>query len=256
MSHFASLAFTLGFAVLLAAIHALGPRLRPISPLESAAGASLSGGLAAGYVFVHLLPELARGNQDVASKLGHDLPDTALQDVATFLVALLGFFVFFVLQWAAEQAGRDGREPSRTVFTAHLVGFAVYNALVVFTVPLRFRTGAGLAFFYCAILTLHLASTDRLMREQFPRRFGGNVRARIVLSAGALAGWLLALVVPEGTVSLTMLTAFLAGAILLNVLDQDLPARHEARIGWFATGLAISAVVLTAIAAAGEHGGA
>ena len=41
----------------------------------------------------------------------------------------------------------------------------------------------------------------------------------MTLAGGAVGGWLLATVLPDRTLSL--LTAFLGGAILLNVLDQE-----------------------------------
>jgi hypothetical protein len=123
-------------------------------------------------------------------------------------------------------------------------------------VPLRLQTSPVLAVVFCAILALHLVSSDRVLREQFPRRFAEHPNTRAALAAGALGGWLLAAVLPEATVTLTLLSAFLGGAILLNVLDQELPARHEVRIGWFAAGLVIAAGVLTALAAAGERGAA
>jgi hypothetical protein len=68
-------------------------------------------------VFIHLLPELARGDREVATKLGDELGDAAVSHVAIFLVALPGFCVVFALQWAAEQAVREGREPSPAVLS-------------------------------------------------------------------------------------------------------------------------------------------
>jgi len=256
MSHDAGLILTLAFAVVVAVLHGLGPRLRRVPGIEPDAGASLAGGLATGYVFIHVLPELARGNRAMAGKLDQELADTAVANVAVFLVALLGFFVFFVLQWAAEQAVHDRREPAGVVFAGHLVAFTLYNAVVVYIVPLRMQTSAVLAAVFCVILALHLVSTDRLLREQFPYRFAERPHARMTLAAGALGGWAAAAVIPDGTLALSLLSAFLGGAILLNVLDQELPARHEVRIAWFAAGLAVAATVLTALAAAGERGAA
>ena len=67
---------------------------------------------------------------------------------------------------------------------------------------------------------------------------------------------MLALLVPETTLTLTLLAAFLGGAVLLNVLDEELPARHEVRLAWFAVGLVVAAATLTALAAVGERGAA
>ena len=175
----ASLLLALVFAAIVAALHALGPRLRAVPGIEAASGTSLSGGLAAAYVFVHVLPELARGNPQVAEKLQDDLGDAAATEVGVFLVALLGFFVFFVLQWAAEQPRGDGREPSPAVFAAHVAGFSVYSALIVYLVPLRLQTSPALAAVFCGILALHLVSSDRLLRNQFPQRLGEHPHARL-----------------------------------------------------------------------------
>ena len=50
MGHDASLILALVFAAIVAALHAVGPRLRAVPGIEAASGTSLSGGLAAACV--------------------------------------------------------------------------------------------------------------------------------------------------------------------------------------------------------------
>lgn len=54
--------------------------------------------LAVAYVFLHLLPELAEGNQAVGEALDNAVPPTPLLELANFTVALLGFTVFYGLE--------------------------------------------------------------------------------------------------------------------------------------------------------------
>ena len=50
----------------------------------------------------------------------------------------------------------------------------------------------------------------------------------------------------------SLLTAFLAGSVLLNVLEQELPDGRSSSFGWFFTGVAAYAIILSAVTAAAE----
>lgn len=255
MSDSTALALTVVFAAVLGFLHLLGGRLPVVPRLDAAARASFAGGLVAGYVFLHTLPELARGNAEVGEQLDDRLADTALADVAIFVIALVGFVVFYALQWAAQRAIDAGREPPAAVFNGHVVAFAAYNAVVVYTLPLKLRTSLSLALVFCAIISLHLLQTDRVLSDQFPSRFARR-HGRALLAAGAGIGALAALAGLESTLLLTTLTALLAGAILLNALQHELPGAAQARLGWFTAALVLATAVLLSIAAAGQRGAA
>lgn len=83
--------------VVLAGLHLVAPRIRRIPFMPEAATGSFGGGLAVAYIFLHLLPDIADGNEAVG----------------------------------------EGR-------WLHLGSFMVYNGLIGYTMPLRFRTGVGL----------------------------------------------------------------------------------------------------------------
>ncbi len=52
--------------VLLVALHVAAPRIRRLPLVPEAVTGSFAGGLAVAYVFLHLLPELAEGNEAMA----------------------------------------------------------------------------------------------------------------------------------------------------------------------------------------------
>jgi hypothetical protein len=149
---------------------------------------SLSGGLAAAYVFVHLPTELARGNQQVAS-----MPGTARS---------LGPRTCSAATIVANTRARR-RLASRLTGPRGGLRSPVYSAFIVYVVPLRLQTSPALAA-VCGIPALRLVSTDRLL-QPVPAGTRRAPHARLALSAGAIGGWVLALPVPDTTLTLTLL---------------------------------------------------
>lgn len=244
----ASLWIGLGLAVVLAALHLAAPRLRRLPGVPESAVGSFAGGISVAYVFLHLLPELAEGNEAVSEALDEAVQSTAVLDLAIFAVALAGFSVFYGLERLAQRV-RD-REPGG-VFSLHLGAFAIYNVLITYTMPLRVRTGLVFALLFTAAMGLHYVLTDRGMREHYPRRFGSW--GRYVLAASVLLGWLLAAVAaPTNTVVVSLLTAALGGSILLNVFKEELPSDRGSSFTWFIIGVLLYAGLLALITALGH----
>jgi hypothetical protein len=89
--------------LLLAALHVAAPRVRALPGVPEAAMGSFAGGLAVTYVFLHLLPELAEGNEAIGEALSDVLRPTPLLDLGVFLVALVGFTAFYGLERLADR---------------------------------------------------------------------------------------------------------------------------------------------------------
>jgi hypothetical protein len=254
-----SLLGALVVAVLLAGLHLLAPRIRKLPLVPEAATGSFAGGLAVSYVFLHLLPEIAAGNEAVGEALSDVIEPTPLTELGIFLVALIGFTAFYGLE---RLAGRDvgphdgGVEtrraaPGAGVYGLHLGSFVVYNGLITYTMPLRLRTGFLFAVLFTVAMGLHFVLTDRGLEEHYPRRFRSS--GRLTLAAALLAGWLLvAVFAPSSTLLVALLTALLGGSILLNVFKEEVPSGRRSSFGWFLTGLALYAVLLALVTALSE----
>ena len=94
-------------------------------------------------------------------------------------------------------------------------------------------------------MATHLVATDQVLSEHFPASL--TARLRLLLAAGALGGWAAAVLLgPTSTVLVNLLTAFLGGAILLNVFNDELPPERASSFTWFTVGLAVYAGLLTA----------
>jgi hypothetical protein len=277
-------------AVLLAGLHLAAPRIRKLPLVPERATGSFAGGLAVAYVFLHLLPEIAAGNESIGEALSRVLNPTPLTDLAIFLVALAGFTAFYGLERLADRrrpapAGVGGRsavgaltapgnrpngavlepaggasgapagapveEPGRGIYLLHLGSFVVYNALITHTMALRLRTGVDFAVLFTVAMGLHFVLTDRGLEEHYPTRFTAG--GRLTLAGALLLGWLLSAVfAPSSPLLVALLTALLGGSILLNVFKEELPTTRRSSFGWFVTGLTLYSLLLGVVTALAE----
>jgi hypothetical protein len=270
-----SLVGALVAAVALAALHLAAPHIRRLPLVPERATGSFAGGLAVAYVFLHLLPEIAEGNEAIGAALSDVVEPTPLVDLGIFLVALAGFAAFYGLQRLADrqapaparsavpvgvgapaggQRSTEEREPEPEpagVYWLHLGSFMVYNALITYTMALRLRTGVAFAVLFTIAMGLHFVLTDRSLEEHYPRRFPHS--GRLLLAGALLAGWLLdALFAPTSALLVALLTALLGGSILLNVFKEELPSTGRSSYPWFLVGLVLYAGLLALVTAVGE----
>ena len=257
----------LAITVVLVGLHLAAPRIRRLPFVPESATGSFAGGLAVAYVFLHLLPEVAAGNEAIGQALSDVIQPTPLVDLGIFLVALAGFTVFFGLERLADrdreaaplagpqvqgQAGqaRQARQ-SVAVYRLHLGAFMVYNALITYTMPLRVRTGVLFAALFTVAMGLHFVLTDRGLEERYGPRF--THRGRLALAAALAAGWVVAAVLaPNSSLLVALLTALLAGSVLLNVFKEELPSARRSSFVWFLVGLVMYACLLALVTAFSE----
>lgn len=230
--------------------HLFASRIRRSLGISQAAVVSLAGGISVAYVFLHLLPEVAAGGGPIGATLEGLIAPTRLHELAAFAVALIGFTVFYGLERLAERSRGgigDEADSSTRSFTVHVGAFALYNGAITYTLPLRVATDVlGAALFTIAI-GVHVLVVDRGLAAHYPRRF--RAIGRFVLAGALVVGWsVAALAVPTSTLTISLLTAWVAGSVLLTVFKEELPAARKSRFGWFLIGLAGYSTVLILLA--------
>lgn len=249
----------LGLTVVLAGLHLAAPHIRKLPLVPERYMGSFAGGLAVAYVFLHLLPEIAAGNEAIGEALSDVLEPTPLLELGIFLVALAGFTAFYGLErLAAAHGARDTTPTSKDasprgavvesagVYWLHLGSFLVYNGLITYTMALRVRTGLFFAVLFTVAMGLHFVLTDRGLTEHYPRRFAAT--GRVLLAGALVAGWVLAAVfAPSSTLLVALLTALLGGSVLLNVFKEEIPTNRNSSFAWFSIGLVLYSVLLAVI---------
>lgn len=248
----AALLGSLALTLVLAGLHVTAPRIRTLPGVPERATGSFAGGLAVAYVFLHLLPELAAGNEAIGTALRNVVDPTPLFDLAVFAVALAGFAAFYGLERLAAQAGaRTGAEPNAGIYRLHLAAFLGYNFVITYTMALRVRTGVGFAILFTVAIGLHFILTDRGLAESYPRRFPAT--GRYALVGALLLGWVVsAVTAPTSALLVSLLTALLSGSVLLNVFKEEIPDRRRSSFLWFCIGLVLYAGLLTLVTAIGR----
>lgn len=126
--------------------------------------------------------------------------------------------------------------------SGHIVSFAVYSGLIGYLLLHREENGLWPLLIYFVAMSLHFVANDLGLREDQKELYGH--RGRWVVTAAVVAGWALgvATTIPEFYVG--FLFAFLAGAVVLNGLNEELPEERKSRFWPFAFGAAGYAALL------------
>jgi len=156
--------------VALSIVHLFSNRLRFLDGSPRSIWLSIAGGISVAYVFVHLLPELAEGQETLAQALG-EREGLAFLESHIYLVALLGLAVFYGLERLATSSRRRERQVSKKdstsegVFWLHISSFAVYNALIGYLFFHRLATGLENLLLFFVAMALHFVVNDHGLRE-------------------------------------------------------------------------------------------
>ena len=269
VAHAPTLPEELGLALLLAALLLVVLRARPILELLErsdnrqqpkalrwpTALRSFSGGLAAAYVLLLLLPEFSVINAEL-----HGPPPGA------FGLALLGLLIFKGIQHyclqqatAANSAMGDWKfvgvkaAEKRSNFAISLGVFTGYAALILLTLPFQFShlSGSLSAVLYLVTFALHLGFDALATCEENDRRFAA-LAPRLVVPVLIVASVLAALGALPNAV---LLGAFslLGGIVIYNVFRVELRKPEDTSFIWFLTGSVVFAVLNGLTMRAGAH---
>jgi hypothetical protein len=224
----------------LALVHLAAGGLRGMDRVPRSRWLSAAGGVAVAYVFVHLLPELARAERHVgdvrgAARLG-------------YVIALAGLAVFYGLERLALRSRRSEDRADDTdggVFWVHTGSFALYNALIGYLLVHRYGEGIAALLVFALAMGVHFLVNDVALHEHHGDRY--LRRGRWVLAGAVLLGWGAGAAVELPEAALGGVVAFLAGGIVLNVLKEELPEEREGRFAPLALGMAAYTALLLAV---------
>lgn len=227
-------------SLVLAATHVFAGRFRVLDTIPRSVWLSGAGGATVAYVFVHLLPQLAHGQDALAAADGV----FGFMEAHVWLAALAGLSVFYGLESMA-QRGHDPDEPKgRAVFWLHVALFGLYNGIVGYLLLYRESADIPALIVFTLALALHFAANDYMMRQDHEQLY--HDYGRWLLGAAVLAGTALAAAGDLGEPLVVAMEAFLGGGIVLNVLKEELPEERKSRFLPFALGAAAFAALFVA----------
>ncbi|MBC5775304.1 hypothetical protein H8S95_14590 [Pontibacter sp. KCTC 32443] len=231
----------------LAFVHLFGSRLRFLAGVPRSIWLSAAGGVSVAYVFLHLFPELSKGQEHVENLswaeefLNHHV----------YLMSLFGLAVFYGLERAVVHEKREllkkaDKEKARAgLFWVHIVSFAIYNALIGYVLFQREEGSIKWMLLFAIAMALHFIVNDYGLQEHHQDTY--RKVGRWVLVIALLLGWSVGFVVELPEVVLVMVVAFVGGGIILNVLKEELPEDRESRYWAFAAGAFLYAILLLSL---------
>lgn len=226
----------------LAAVHLGAGALRFLEGVPRSRWLSAAGGVAVAYVFVHLLPDVAEAGEAIEESglLG------SLERHA-YVMALLGLVVFYSLEHMAVLSRRrrmqthgEDRADAPTLWV-HVASFGAYNALVGYLIAHREDDARSLVLFTVAI-GLHYVIADFGLREHHREAYDRLVRW--VLAGAIAGGFALGSVTELSEATIGLMLAFLAGAIVLDTIKEEVPGERGSRLLPFVLGAAAYAALL------------
>ncbi len=222
---------------LLSLVHVFVGRPRALWRHPRSAWLSAAGGAAAAYVFVYLLPKLAAKQAILMAATDGGI--YGFLEHHAYLVALAGFLCYY----GVGRAGAEAEVPASAkdlvkyvAFDLYVVGFAAYNVLIGYLFVHRQGPGPVPLLLVTVAMALHLLSSSHSLREKSPLVYDGIVRW--LLAASCFAGWGLGMLTKMADTTVALWFAFLAGCIIINVIEEELPSERHSRFLPFLLGAA------------------
>lgn len=237
-----SLGIALTSTIFLIFFHLISPWLSYRLPQNGRGFVSFSGGVAVAYVFLQMLPDLVEYNKPIGQYLLKNHWLTSFTELLIYIVALLGFLIYYGLEVAAERYRNRG-DNNKWVYGLHLSMFCLYNFLITYTMSLRVVSSITATILFTVAMALHFILTDQKFCRFYKFQF--NHFGRFLLIAALLFGWICSVIFdPVNVFIVALMVAFLAGSVLLNVFREELPADGTTSYFWFMSGALIVAIVL------------
>ncbi|ADU29162.1 DUF3270 family protein [Evansella cellulosilytica] len=206
----------------------------PSTRIRRAKWLSLSGGIAVSYVFVYVLPAMHE-HQATYAEADHFAMESEL-----YSVGLLGVLAIFGIKKLAHYNQSRARN-NQLFFAIELGFFCIYNMLISYVV-ITTQVAGWQAVFYSTAIGLHfLAVAHDLWREnaEMYEQLG-----RYFLVIAIATGWIAGnfFVLPSPVIS--MIFAFVSGAMIINVLKDEVPANADTHFSSFMLGSVLYTVIV------------
>ncbi|MGI2328794.1 hypothetical protein [Planococcus sp. YIM B11945] len=233
--------FIIGFIL----IHIFSKQMKFLKAVPRSRLLSVGGGISVAYVFLHLLPDLAKYQDEIHGALENE--SWSFLENHIYLIAMLGLAIFYGLEQMVKSSRRRNSkmESANTptgVFWVHIGSFALYNALIGYLLIREDYEGEwGIVFFFVA-MGVHFITNDKGLRATHQEDY--DKYGRWLLAAAIFIGWLVGMFTEVNKLIVSIAVALLAGGIVLNVLKEELPEERESSFGAFCLGLAGYSILL------------
>lgn len=168
---------------MLACVYVFGHRLRATS--HHRRWVSIAAGVSVSTVFLDLLPEISEGQTKFST--GPDRGVAFFPEQAIYLFALLGFVLFYGLEYMVAASPSEDGEPRGFFSALRIAAFAAYSGLIAYLLVHNVWKDAPTLLLYTLAMGFHFLLVDHSL---FSDRYGSyEGRRRWILALAVLAGW-------------------------------------------------------------------
>ena len=228
-------------ALLLAAAFVVGERTRILGRLLGPRSfTSFGGGMAAAYVFLHVMPELHGARHAFTEAAAMALP---YEGKAIYYLALAGFLSFYgIRHFHTRQLSASDGKPGRLDFQVQIGGFAAYAWLMGYLLLRGLEAHHAAIGLYAVAMGFHCLAINRELSHEYGNDYRRS--GRFILAGMALAGWASAALLDLPASLIPLLLAFLSGAVIMNSLILELPTEKDGRFWPFLAGGLLYGLIL------------
>jgi len=222
-------------AVLFAATFLFGGHVHPLRAVvrDRRSIVSFCAGMAAAYVFVHLMPELNSARGAFAESVSVPL---RYEGMAIYYLALVGFLIFYGLEvlqgYLKETVEEEGK--AGLAFKLHVGGFAAYVWVMAYLLVRNLDEARFSIALYVVAIGSHFLALDHSLREEHGKAY--ERIGRPLLAGMCLLGWGVGLLLPLPKYALALLVALISGAIIMNSTIMEMPSEKDGRFMPFMVG--------------------
>lgn len=232
--------------LVLALIHFFGGRLRFLAGVPRSIWLSCAGGVSVAYVFLHLFPELSKGQEQVEDAF----EAVAFLEHHIYLMSLVGLSFFYGLERMVINNRDEVREKGKSektsgLFWVHIGSFAIYNALIGYLLFQREEGSLNTLILFSVAMALHFIVNDFGLQEHHHDTY--RKVGRWVLVVALVAGWAVGYLVEVTEAAVALVMAFIGGGVVLNVLKEELPEQRKSRYWAFLLGAFLYATLLLSL---------
>ena len=233
--------YTLPAALLLAMVFAFGYKLHPNTHRRR--WISIAAGVSVATIFVDLLPQIS---ENQATFLEHKNETFALfPEQAVYLAALLGFVLFYGLEFMVARADSSEGKTSDFFLFAQIAAFSTYCILIAYLLVHNIWSGLAPLVLYTLAMAFHLLLVDHSLARERPglyERYG-----RWILVLAVMGGWTAGMLVAIPDRWLARIIGFISGGVIINSLVVELPEGRGGRFWYFAASTAAYSALLLLI---------
>lgn len=222
--------------VLFSFVHLFAAKTRKLSIGLQGKILSTGGGVAIAYVFVDLLPKLAKSELVLQSAFSGIFP---YFERHVYVLALAGFLLFFLVDQSRQVFFEKGR------FWLSLGSYALFNFFVGYAVCDKNNPEVQPLVLFTIAMGLHYFVNDFSISKEHPKSYGNMARWLLVLSL--FCGWAAAVLWTLPAAAVALVSAFIGGGVIMNVIRHELPQNNPHSLSAFFAGAIFYALLLLTI---------